>query len=232
MQGNIKSKEIVQSLLRCLEGGEAVPGTTVKARSTVQALADTAGSAGSDASQPDKATAFNAVLAEAAAQADDDNSQSSSHEEPAQDTANTTKADEQHQQSGSASANLHPPVTVPEDQSALPQAPSITACTSEEAGTSDTEATGDHTVTSEDVGNSDAPHYATAAAEGTNEDCIGNPLYEEPDPVRAVPMPAVDPAFQPALQPAQSALPSAAEVQTEASGSAIEHGHEGRKAAV
>ena len=210
-----------------MEGGEAVPGTSVKARSTFQALAraDTAGSAGSDASQPDKAIAFSAALAEAAAQADD----SGSHVAPDQDVANATKADKQDQSLASASEILQPPVILPEDQSALPQAPTITARLPEEAGISGAETSDGHTLTSIDARNSDAPRNAAATEERTDQDCIGNPLYEEPDPVRPVPMPVVN---EPGLQPAQSALPTAASVQMGASGLAMEHVHEGMKAAI
>ena len=44
--------------------------------------------------------------------------------------------------------------------------------------------------------------------EKLDSDCIGNPLYEEPDPVRPVPVAAAELALHPALQPALDPLAS------------------------
>ncbi|KAL3147858.1 hypothetical protein ABBQ32_002579 [Trebouxia sp. C0010 RCD-2024] len=205
VKGNIKSKEIVQSLLKCLDGGEAVPGTAVKARptSSAQAVAhaDRAGSAGSDASKANSSTAFNAALAEAVEGALDSFPPSNT----ANDAAVNSSKDVQHGSSSPRpSESVSAPTTLAADPALAPQAawgiaspaPQVVALY-QPGSTQDTSA--EEAAWAEQI--------PAATEEVSDPDCIGNPLYEEPDPVRQVPVAAAEPALLPASHPA---LPSSA----------------------
>ena len=62
------------------------------------------------------------------------------------------------------------------------------------------------------IAEASAEKVPVVAEEGSDPDCIGNPLYEEPDPVRPVPVAAAELALQPDLQPALQ--PALAPVQS------------------
>lgn len=191
LQGNIKSKEIVQSLLRCLEGGEAVPGTAVKAKPSVSAQAsahaDSVGRAGSDASHANSNTAFSTALAEAAA----DPEASLPKSKAAGDIDSTAVHNDSNNQEDTGVVS--PVESVPgsaevaDGSAVVPQASTGTASPTAEV----------------DMIKGSAASIAEAASaekvpaeEGDDPDCIGNPLYEEPDPVRPVPVAAAEPALQ------------------------------------
>ena len=195
--------------MSCLEGGEAVPGTTVKARPTVstQALAraDTAGSAGSDASHANSNYAFSAALAEAAS--DPEASLLPSNAGGHSDSCAVKSGHSNQQDPGlvSQTGSVPNPAEVDDDSAVVPQG-SIGKGTASPAAEVDTMDAGNATTSAEQV--------PVVAEEGSDPDCIGNPLYEEPDPVRPVPAAelALQPALQPAHQPAQEH--AASEVNT------------------
>lgn len=188
-----------------MDGGEAVPGTAVKARptSSAQAVAhaDRAGSAGSDASKANSSTAFNAALAEAVEGALDSFPPSNT----ANDAAVNSSKDVQHGSSSPRpSESVSAPTTLAADPALAPQAawgiaspaPQVVALY-QPGSTQDTSA--EEAAWAEQI--------PAATEEVSDPDCIGNPLYEEPDPVRQVPVAAAEPALLPASHPA---LPSSA----------------------
>ena len=204
--------------MRCLEGGEAVPGTTVKARPTVstQALAraDTAGSAGSDASHAlmsDSNTAFSAALAEAAA--DQEASLPQSNEPGDSDSCAVNGSHINQQVPGLISHTefVPNPAELADDSAQVPQGTTGPGAASPAAEVDQMKIENAH-ATTEAASSEKVP----VLAECSDPDCIGNPLYEEPDPVRPVPAAGAELALQPALQPALK--PVASEGNTGPSG--------------
>ena len=225
VQGNIKSKDIVQSLLRCLEGGEAVPGTTVKARPAlpVQTLtpADTDGSTGSGASLADKHTAFSAALAEAAPEIDSSLPQSRAA------VSSSSDADFADAPDGSLPAAAEAPCTsadLPQHEVSELQASTELVSPAAEADVGSRQLRSPTAAAKQLIALPDA----ITAEHSCGPDCIGNPLYEEQ--TRAVPMPTAQPAFQSALPPADSQPHSSgqmAEGNAESSVPGHEHPAEG-----
>lgn len=196
LQGNIKSKEIVQSLLRCLEGGEAVPGTAVKAKPSVSAQAsaraDSVGRAGSDASHANSNTAFSAALAEAAADPEANLPKSKA----AGDIDSTAVHNDSNNQEDtgvvSPVESVPGSAAVADSSAVVPQASTGTASPTAEVGM----IKGNIASAASIAEAASAEKVPAVAKQGDDPDCIGNPLYEEPDPVRPVPVAVAEPALQ------------------------------------
>ncbi|KAA6428155.1 MAG: hypothetical protein FRX49_01751 [Trebouxia sp. A1-2] len=215
VKGNIKSKDIVQSLLRCLEGEAAVPGTIKKAQPATSVLAlaraDTNDSVGGDSSDFTGNRTLHASLDEALAHTSDsqqltapgrlsakskvanrpDNTAESVLEQVAQAEAAQHAVRTADGSGASAAASLgcgndtHSPVSVrpsAQHQAVQPDVAEATAFAAETAQ-----------PLQQECGLDDAA--AAAAAGAANSDCVSNPLYEEPDPLRPVPIAAADSAL-------------------------------------
>ncbi|DBB07301.1 TPA: hypothetical protein ACH3X3_008802 [Trebouxia sp. C0006] len=222
VKGNIKSKDIVQSLLRCLEGEAAVPGTVKKARLATSALAraDTNDSVGVDSSDSTDNKSLHAILDEALAHTSDDQQLTASGDLSA-------KSEDANQPDILAESSLEQvaPAEAAQHAAQTADGPDVSAATSLGSG-NDThapvsglpsvqrqaiqsevaEATADIAFAAEtaqpiqqecalDNAAAAAAATAAAAAAAADSDCVSNPLYEEPDPLRPVPIAAADSAF-------------------------------------
>lgn len=198
--------------MRCLEGGEAVPGTTVKARPTVstQALAraETAGSAGSDASHAFMSVSndtFSAALADAAAETEATLPQSNTRGNSESCVVNSDHSNQQVPGLVSHTDSVANTAELADDSAVVLQGTSGTGAALPAAEVDKMEIEDTHATIAE----ASAEKVPVVAEEGSDPDCIGNPLYEEPDPVRPVPLAAAELALQPDLQPALASVTSA-----------------------
>ena len=195
----------------CLECGEAVPGTTVKARPTVstQALAhaDSADSSGSDASHELASvsnTTFSAALAQAAADSEAALPQSKTRGDSDSCAVNSDHINQQVPGLVSHTESVPNLAELADDSDTVPQGTTGTGTASPAAEVDNMEVENAHATTEA----ASAEKVPAAAEEGSDPGCIGNPLYEEPDPVRPVPVAAAELALQPALQPALAPVAS------------------------
>lgn len=181
--------------MRCLDGGEAVPGTAVKARPTTssQALAH----AGSDGSKANNSTAFSAALAEAAAEAADSIPQSSTADDTDSLATNSSKKTQHDSSFVSPSEAIPKPAALAEDSALAVQVNTCTASPAAEVLDEGMAGSAQTTCATEAACADNVP----VAQEVSDPDCIGNPLYEDPDPVRPVPVAATELALQPASYP-------------------------------
>lgn len=178
-----------------------MPGTTVKAKPSVSAqasaCADTVGRAGSDASHANSNTAFSIALAEAAA----DPSVSLPKSKAPGDVDSTAVHNDSNNQDDTGVVSLlecvPSPAEVADDSAVVPQASTGTGTASPAAGVDMIKADSANTASIAEA--APAEQVPAVAKMDNDPDCIGNPLYEEPDPVRPVPVPA-ELALQPALQ--------------------------------
>lgn len=197
MQGNIKSKDIVQSLLRCLEGEAAIPGTVRKARpvTSAQALAcaDTTDSIADSSCRSDHSKGFNAVLDEAAEQPNA--LQRTTH-------GGAPASDSHVEKLGMEADNLddlHQADSVTDDQEAAaitdfqPESHAVACIDTVKPEMAHTSLS----IAAEPKAPESAPH---ADSQADVADCIGNPLYEEPDILRPVPQTTSGSATQLAFQ--------------------------------
>ncbi len=211
----------MQSLLRCLEGEAAVPGTVKKARPATSAIAlartDTNDSVGGDSSDSSGNRSLHAIMDEALAHTSDsqqltapddlsaksqdanqpDNITESSLEQVAPAEAAQHAAETADGSGASAAGSLGGGDGTHSSMSGLPSV-QHQAVQSEVA-----EATANIALAAETAqplqqacGLDDtAPAAAAAAAAAVDSDCVSNPLYEEPDPLRPVPIAAADSAL-------------------------------------
>jgi len=204
----------VQSLLRCLEGEAAVPGTVKKARLATSALAraDTNDSVGVDSSDSTDNKSLHAILDEALAHTSDDQQLTASGDLSA-------KSEDANQPDILAESSLEQvaPAEAAQHAAQTADGPGVSAATSLGSG-NDThapvsglpsvqrqaiqsevaEATADIAFaaeTAQPIQQECALDNAAAAAAAADSDCVSNPLYEEPDPLRPVPIAAADSAF-------------------------------------
>ncbi len=204
----------MQSLLRCLEGEAAVPGTVKKARLATSALAraDTNDSVGVDSSDSTDNKSLHAILDEALAHTSDDQQLTASGDLSA-------KSEDANQPDILAESSLEQvaPAEAAQHAAQTADGPGVSAATSLGSG-NDThapvsglpsvqrqaiqsevaEATADIAFaaeTAQPIQQECALDNAAAAAAAADSDCVSNPLYEEPDPLRPVPIAAADSAF-------------------------------------
>ena len=211
----------MQSLLRFLEGEAAVPGTVKKARPATSALAraDTNDSVGVDSSDSTDDKSLHAILDEALAHTSDDQQLTASGDlsaksedanqpdilaessleqvapaEAAQHAAQTADGPDVSAATSLGSGNdTHAPVSgLPSVQrqaiqSEVAEATADIAFAAETAQPIQQECALDNAAA--------AAATAAAAAAAADSDCVSNPLYEEPDPLRPVPIAAADSAF-------------------------------------
>ena len=215
----------MQSLLRCLEGEAAVPGTVKKARLATSALAraDTNDSVGVDSSDSTDNKSLHAILDEALAHTSDDQQLTASVDlsaksedanqpdilaessleqvapaEAAQHAAQTADGPDVSAATSLGSGNdTHAPVSgLPSVQrqaiqSEVAEATADIAFAAETAQPIQQECALDNAAAAAAA----ATAAAAAAAAAADSDCVSNPLYEEPDPLRPVPIAAADSAF-------------------------------------
>ena len=209
-------------MLRCLEGEAAVPGTVKKARLATSALAcaDTNDSVGVDSSDSTDNKSLHAILDEALAHTSDDQQLTASGDlsaksedanqpdilvessleqvapaEAAQHAAQTADGPDVSAATSLGSGNdTHAPVSgLPSVQrqaiqSEVAEATADIAFAAETAQPIQQECALDNAAAA-------AAATAAAAAAAADSDCVSNPLYEEPDPLRPVPIAAADSAF-------------------------------------
>lgn len=197
MQGNIKSIDIVQSLLRCLEGEAAIPGTVRKARpvTSAQALAcaDTTDSIGESSCRSDHSKGFNAVLDEAAKQPNA--LQRTTHSGA---LASDSHVEELGMEADSLD-DLHQADSVTDEQEAAaitdfqPESHAVACIDTVKPEMAHTSLS----IAAEPKAPESAQH---ADSQADVADCIGNPLYEEPDVLRPVPQTTSGSATQLAFQ--------------------------------
>ena len=200
----------MQSLLRCLEGEAAVPGTVKKTRPAASAqaiaLADTYGSSGGDSTEFNSTRCLSASLDTAHAEVND--------------TQQLTEAG----RISAKNADIEQPETITDSlqeqhaldsaQALLPAAHSadtgVSAADSCQYGSDTASPTlpavqteiGETTTAAAPAATTALPPQQMAlptnsAAVTAEPECVSNPLYEEPDPIRPVPAPAADSALQP-----------------------------------
>lgn len=199
----------MQSLLRCLEGEAAVPGTVKKIRPAASAqalaLADTHGSSGGDSTGFGGTSSLSASLDEAHAEVND-----IQHLTEASGISAKNADTEQPETITDSLQEQHPTDSA---EALLPAAHSAAACVS----AADSGQYGSDTASptllavQRELGEATtavAPAAKTAlppqqmvlpeniAAVTAEPECVSNPLYEEPDPLRPVPAPAADSALQ------------------------------------
>lgn len=199
----------MQSLLRCLEGEAAVPGTVKKIRPAASApalaLADTHGSSGGDSTEFDGTSSLSASLDKAHAEVNDiqqlteASGISAKNADTEQPETTTDSLQEQHP-SDSAQALL--PAAHSADTHVSPadscQHGSDTASPTLPAVQAEF---GEMTTAAAPAATTALPPQQMALPENTaavtaEPECVSNPLYEEPDPLRPVPAPAADSALQ------------------------------------
>ncbi|KAL0032631.1 hypothetical protein WJX77_011729 [Trebouxia sp. C0004] len=214
VKGNIKSKDIVQSLLRCLEGEAAVPGTVKKARPATSALAlaraDTNDSGDSSDSTGNRS--LHATLDEALAHTSDSQQLTApsgllAKSEDATQPVVTAESLLEH--IAPAEAAQHAAQTADDSgASAAARLGSGNDTHSPVSGLPSVHCQAVHTEVADATANiAIAAETAqplqqeceidddAAAAAAADSDGVSNPLFEEPDPLRPVPVAAADSAL-------------------------------------
>ena len=215
----------MQSLLRCLEGEAAVPGTVKKARPATSALAlaraDTNDSVDGDSSDSTGNRSLHATLDGALAH-------TSNSQQLTAPGGLSAKSEDANQPDILAESSLEQvaPAEAAQHAAQTADGPGVSAATSLGSGDGThspvsglpsvqrqaiqsevAEATADIAVAAEtaqpiqqefaldNAADAAAAAAAAAATAAADSDCVSNPLYEEPDPLRPVPIAAADSAF-------------------------------------